>query len=177
MPEKIENYAPAPMLQQMRRKALRVFAIAAAIAVVWMLLPVVAPVAAAYSQTWLSDGLYGFLGYICHQMPERSFHIGIHQFGVCSRCFGVYFGVAAGILAYPLWRCVEEIEPLPRIWLFASIVPIGIDWSLGMLGIWENNHLSRFVTGLILGVGCSTYIVPAVVEIAFNLSPVGRSAK
>ena len=45
------------------------------------------------------------------------------------------------------------------------MVPIAIDWSLGAFGIWENTHLSRFITGLILGAACAIYIVPALVEI------------
>ena len=103
-------------------------------------------------------------------MPDRSFYILEHQLAVCSRCFGVYFGLLAGLIAYPLWRSIENIDPLPRIWLFASMVPIGIDWLLGMLDIWHNNHASRFITGMILGVGCATYIMPALVEIVRNLS-------
>ncbi|MBX3288056.1 MAG: DUF2085 domain-containing protein [Acidobacteria bacterium] len=163
--------------EQLKKKAYRAWFIVALIAAVWALATVLPAILPHVSETITGSSFFRFFGYICHQMPERSFHIGVHQFGVCSRCFGVYFGVAAGVLAYPLWRNVDEIEPLPRIWLFASIIPMGIDWSMGMLGIWENNHLSRFVTGLILGVGCSTYIVPAVVEITFNLSQSRRSAK
>jgi uncharacterized membrane protein len=103
-------------------------------------------------------------------MPERSFHLLDHQLAVCSRCFGVYFGLLAGLIAYPLWRSIENIDPLPRIWLFASMVPIAIDWSLGVLDIWHNNHASRFITGLILGFACATYIMPALVEIVRNFS-------
>jgi uncharacterized membrane protein len=62
-------------------------------------------------------------------------------------------------------RKVDEIEPLPRFWLFLAMIPIGIDWSLGVFGICENTHLSRFLTGLILGAACAIYIVPALVEI------------
>jgi uncharacterized membrane protein len=49
-------------------------------------------------------------------------------------------------------------------------VPISIDWSLTIFGIWENTHVSRFVTGAILGIACATYIVPALVEVVRNLS-------
>jgi hypothetical protein len=45
------------------------------------------------------------------------------------------------------------------------MIPIGVDWSLGAFGIWENTYLSRFITGLILGATCAIYIVPALVEI------------
>jgi uncharacterized membrane protein len=84
-------------------------------------------------------------------MPERSFHLDGHALAVCSRCFGVYFGLVAGFAAYPFFRPIDEIEPLARFWLFLALVPISVDWSLGVFGIWENTHLTRFVTGAILG--------------------------
>lgn len=137
---------------------------------VWVLLTVAAPLAKANGLVSISSPLYTFFGYICHQISDRSFHVEGEQFAVCSRCFGVYFGLVFGFAIYPLWRNIDGIEPLPRIWLFLSLMPIGIDWSLTVFGVWENTHLSRFLTGLILGVACATYIVPAIVEITRNLS-------
>ena len=136
----------------------------------WVLLILAAPIAKANGFIAVSSPLYNFFGYICHQISDRSFHIEGEQFAVCSRCFGVYFGLVVGFTVYPLWRNIAEVEPLPRFWLFLSIIPIAIDWLLTVFGIWENTHLSRFVTGLILGVACATYIVPAIVEITRNLT-------
>jgi uncharacterized membrane protein len=47
---------------------------------------------------------------------------------------------------------------------------MAIDWSLGFFGIWENTHFSRFLTGLIVGIACAVFIIPASVEIAQLLS-------
>jgi uncharacterized membrane protein len=102
-------------------------------------------------------------------MPERSFHLAEHPFAVCSRCFGVYFGLFAGFVVYPLLVKIEKTEPLPRFWLFLAMIPIGIDWTLGVFGIWENTHWSRFITGAILGAACAVFIIPALVEIFRNL--------
>ncbi len=137
---------------------------------VWVLLTVAAPLAKASGFDAVSSPLYNFFGYICHQISDRSFHVNGEQFAVCSRCFGVYFGLFFGFAIYPLWRNIDEIEPLRRVWLFLSLIPIGIDWSLTVFGIWENTQLSRFITGLILGVACATFIVPAIVEITRNLT-------
>ena len=170
MPDEVTSYTPIEARKFFKAQAVRVWAVALANALVWVLLILIPPVAAAGDTISVSSPLYKFFSYICHQMPERSFHVLGHQFGVCSRCFGVYFGVLLGFAIYPLWRPVDEIEPLPRFWLFLSLIPIAVDWSLGVFGIWENTHLSRFVTGTILGVSCATYIVPAVVEIKRNLT-------
>ena len=169
MTEPAENYISLDINDRFRAQAYRVWTVALAVVVVWLLLIVLPPIFAANGLKSASAPLYHFYGFICHQIPARSFHIFDQQLAVCSRCFGVYFGLFVGLIAYPLWRDIDNIEPLPRLWLFASMVPIGIDWSLGVFDIWENTHASRFITGLILGFACATYIIPALVEIVRNL--------
>lgn len=169
MNESAENYISPNSPVRFRGQAVRVWAVTVAVVAVWVAVIVAAPVSRVNG--WGFDtSIYAFFSYICHQLPERSLHLGAEQLAVCSRCFGVYFGLLAGLLVYPLWRRIDDIEPLPRIWLILSMVPIAVDWSLTIFGIWENTHLSRFLTGLILGVACATYIVPALVEIGRNLS-------
>jgi uncharacterized membrane protein len=158
------------MLAVMKRRAWRAWTAGLAFVIFWVLLILTPPIAKANGFSSLSTPLYHFFGYLCHQIPGRSFFIEGEQFGVCSRCFGVYLGLVVGFLVYPLWRSVGELEPLPKFWLFLSLVPISIDWSLTIFHIWENTHLSRFLTGLILGIACATYIVPAIVEIARNIA-------
>jgi uncharacterized membrane protein len=170
MSEPIGSYMPQSFFPALRRQAWIVWASGLFVVALWVLAILAAPVAKASGLTGLSSPLYHFFSYICHQIPARSFHVEGEPFGVCSRCFGVYFGLFLGFAIYPLWRRIDEIEPLPRFWLFLSLIPIGIDWSLTIFGIWENTHLSRLVTGLILGVACATFIVPALVEITRNLT-------
>ncbi len=165
MPEAAENYKSNDFLNNLRYTAFWFWGIAALISAVWVFLILLAPIAKANGLNGISDPLYHFYSYICHQMPSRSFHILAHEFGVCSRCFGVYFGILIGLLAYPLTRSMDEVEPLPRIWLFLAIVPMAIDWSLTFFGIWENTYFTRVTTGLILGFACAIFIVPALVEL------------
>ncbi|NOT49542.1 MAG: DUF2085 domain-containing protein [Acidobacteria bacterium] len=175
MTEPAGSYIPTDISRYFRSQAFRAWGVTVAIVFVWVVVIVLAPVALETGWISISSPIYTFFSYICHQLPERSLYFETHPLAVCSRCFGVYFGLFAGLLAYPLWRKIDDVEPLPRIWLFLSLVPIGIDWSLTVFGIWENTHASRFITGLILGIACATYIVPAVVEIRRNLSLRRRS--
>ena len=170
MSENSGSYISSPDRQRFRGQALRVWGVTIGFVAVWVLAILLPPLLAAGGGDTSAAPFYKFFSFICHQLPDRSFHLLQHQFAVCSRCFGVYFGLFAGLAAYPMIRDVDDIEPLPRIWLFASMVPIAVDWSLGVFGIWENNHASRFVTGLILGFACAIYIVPALVEIVRNFS-------
>ena len=40
--------------------------------------------------------MYAAGSFICHQIPERSFHLDGIQLPVCARCFGLYGGGALG---------------------------------------------------------------------------------
>lgn len=163
MTEPASSYMSLDIQRRHRTQAWRVWIITALIVLVWVGSIVAAPLLGLSS-------VYSFFSYVCHQMPDRSLHLDGHSMAVCTRCFGVYFGLAAGVLIYPLWRPIEEIEPIRRFWLFLSLIPVTIDWSLTVFEIWENTHLSRFVTGMILGVACATFIVPALVEVTRNFS-------
>lgn len=165
-----ENYTPQAILKDLRKTAIKAWAIGFSVVFIWVFVIVLAPVLAANNLENVSQPIYSFFRYLCHQIPERSFHIENHPFAVCSRCFGVYFGLFAGFVIYPLFRVIEETEPLPRLWLFLSLVPISLDWLLGVFDIWENTFLSRFSTGMILGIACAVFIIPAIVELGQLLS-------
>jgi uncharacterized membrane protein len=175
--EEVQQYVPINLRPELRSQAFRVWLIGCAVTLTWVSLILIAPIAKANGFTALSTPLYNFYSFICHQIPSRSFHIEGEPFGVCSRCFGVYFGLLLGYVIYPLWRAIDETEPISRIWLFLSLIPIGVDWSLTVFGIWENTFTSRFITGLILGIACATYIVPATVEITRNFTLRTRAKK
>ena len=169
MTQPIENYIPQNIASKFRKQAVRVWMISLMVVFVWVIVILLAPIGAANGFQDLSSPIYTFFSFLCHQLPERSINIEGHTIAVCSRCFGVYFGLLAGFLIYPFWRPIDEIMPLPRFWLFLSLIPIGVDWALTIFGIWENTHLSRSVTGFILGIACATFIIPALVEIFRNL--------
>ncbi|MGI8641328.1 MAG: DUF2085 domain-containing protein [Pyrinomonadaceae bacterium] len=170
MPDEIENYTPQIFLKNRRKQAIMVWSIFAFLTAAWIFLILIAPIAEANNLTNISSPIYKFFSYLCHQMPSRSFHLENHSFAVCTRCFGVYFGLLFGFIVYPFFRSIEEIEPLSRFWLFLALIPMGIDWSLGFFGVWENTHFSRFLTGLVLGTACAIFIIPALIELAQLLS-------
>lgn len=166
MPKPLSHYTPQMILKNQKRQAIKTWIISGFLIALWVFVILLAPIAGENSLTNISSPIYGFFSYLCHQIPARTFHLGEYPFAVCSRCFGVYFGLLFGFVIYPLFRSIDNIEPFPRFWLFLSLFPMGIDWSLGFFEIWENTHASRFITGLIVGTACAIYIVPALVELA-----------
>ncbi len=152
----------------MRSQAVRVWMVACSVWLVFVGFLVAPAFLNHFGAVDASATLMNAFGYICHQIPERSFHFFAHQIGVCSRCFGVYFGVLLGFAAFPIWRNLVDVEPPARRWLVLATAPLAVDFSLTFFGVWENTHLTRLVSGMILGFACGTYIIPALVEITRN---------
>ena len=168
MSETAENYIPQVAVKPTPdRTGLKVWLVLFFLSAVWVGLIAAAPLLKQAGYTPLAADIYYAFGYICHQIPERSFHIHEDKLAVCARCFGVYGGLLLGFLFYPLFRSLNDIRPRPRVWLILSTFPASIDWGLTFFGIWENTHLTRFLTGAILGAACAVYILPAIVEISF----------
>mgnify|MGYP005613697723 FL=1 len=107
--EDTQKYIPIAISARFRRQAWKAWAVGLAVVAVWVFLIILAPLAKTNEVTGLSSPLYTFFRFLCHQQPERSFHVMAEQFGVCSRCFGVYFGILTGFVVYPLWRRIDEI--------------------------------------------------------------------
>ena len=124
---------------------------------------VIAPLTAP---SHFATSIYRGFAIVCHQIPERSYFIAGHQLAVCSRCTGLYAGFALTFLLYPLLRPLRSIDWPPPVWLVLSATPMAIDFSLTFLGIWENTHTSRLVTGLLLGSVSVLYVMPGVAELS-----------
>jgi uncharacterized membrane protein len=69
-----------------------------ALAVAWVAALVFAP----FLPVPAAAVMYAAGSLICHQLPDRSFHLESFQLPVCARCFGVYVGGAIGPLAVTL---------------------------------------------------------------------------
>jgi uncharacterized membrane protein len=161
----VENYTPQNHVEKLKTRAYFTWIATLLVVLVWLLSIISAPILESAGNQSISQIIYTFFSYVCHQIDGRSYHIYVHKFAVCSRCFGVYAGLFVGIFVYPLFRKIDETEPLRRFWLFLAMIPIGIDWILGFMEIWENTHLSRLITGAILGIACGVFLLPAFADI------------
>jgi uncharacterized membrane protein len=89
---------------------------------------------------------YAIGSFVCHQRPERSFHLWGAQLPVCARCAGVYAGaaVAAFLPAFP-WR----LHPARLVAAAATpaAVTLVYEWTTGVM---PSNGI-RAATGLAIG--------------------------
>ena len=128
-----------------------------------------APIAIASSHIKLGLTIYQAFSTFCHQLPERSFFVAGYPFAVCARCTGLYGGFTLLLILYPLVRPLRSVSvPSPK-WLFLAAAPLFIDFSLTFLGIWENTHTSRLLTGILLGGVTAFYVMPGLVELSLRL--------
>lgn len=154
-----------------------VWSVVAPIGLLIVSMVVAAPVAVANDLPTLASTIYKAFSYLCHQIPERSFHIGQNKFAVCSRCTGLYAGFAFATIAMPLVRSLKRTDTPRIIWLLLSVVPLAIDFGLTYFGVWQNNHFTRVTTGGLFGAVAAIYLVPGLIELSSNIANRLRSAK
>ena len=167
MPAHISAYVPQ-FSAATRRRALAAWAACAAAAALVVGLTLLAPLALASGWGVAAEVLYRSFAVACHQMPERAFQLAGHPLAVCARCLGLYGGVLAGLLLYPLTRPLARTGAPWRGWLFLAAAPTTADFLLGVTGVWENTHASRFSTALGLGVVAAFYIAPGLIELGLS---------
>jgi uncharacterized membrane protein len=129
---------------------------------------IAAPLALGAGRPFLGLTIYQSFSYVCHQLPERSYFIGGHTLAVCSRCLGLYAGFALATILYPLVRSLRQTEAPARKWLFLAAAPLAVDFSLTFLGIWENTHSSRLITGALLGAVSVFYVMPGLMDLSLR---------
>lgn len=134
----------------------------AAATVAWVALIVLTPLALAHGYVTLPTVVYEACSLICHQRPERSFHLLGIQLPVCARCFGLYASGAVGAVAASLAAArVSLTEPTadPRAWLLVAAVPtavtLGCEWS----GLWYPTGASRAVAAIPLGLTAGWVVI------------------
>lgn len=126
----------------------------AALAIGWLVLLIAAPVA----PTPITTALYAVGSFICHQRPERSFHIEAVQLPVCARCLGIYAGAAIGALS----RLVpgSDLAIRARPVLIAAAVPTVVTLALEWTGVWAVGNGARAAAALPLGLAAAFVLVP-----------------
>jgi len=132
----------------------------------WALLLTLVPFIASRPQTSpagtaLIIAVYAIGSAVCHQRPERSYHLWTAQMPVCARCAGIYFG-AALMAIFAVVQGVQSRDRRPiqaaprtrgtaRLMLVVAALPalatLVYEWTTGDMPA----HWIRTATGVPLG--------------------------
>ena len=111
------------------------------------------------------------VGYaICHQIDERSFHIGDRPISLCARCTGMYVGAMIGLIYVGILGHRRTEWPPKNIFVMLGIflVSFGVDGinSAYMLFfeailLYEPSNTLRLITGTGMGLVIAIVLLPA----------------
>jgi uncharacterized membrane protein len=111
--------------------------------------------------------IYAAAAAVCHQLPERTFHLIGGPLAVCARCLGLYAGGAAvagaALVAFEALPASAAAGPSrARRLLAAAAVPTLITLSLEHLTSVPIGNSARFLTALPLGAAIAWVIAAAI---------------
>jgi uncharacterized membrane protein len=159
----------------MARNALRWFLIAAP--VMWVGALLVAAFIASRVQVGMiaygiSAAIYEVGSLVCHQRPERSFHMWGAQLPVCARCTGHYLGAAIVALAgaavgRPLLRGAwTHARALLLLGAVPTATTLLYEWTTGeMPGHWIRAAAGFPLGAVVMMVVLAASMAPSAVEI------------
>ena len=125
----------------------------------WVTMILTAPVALARARApVLTLAVYHAGSLVCHQRPERSFHLAGNQLPVCARCFGLYLSGAVGLTLASRRRRAFSTHAV-RLLLVLAALPIAATVALEWLGAIQTSNIHRLITGLPLGFAAGVVIV------------------
>ena len=141
-------------------------------AAAWLLLLITAP----FLTIPAAGVLYAAGALICHQLPDRSFHVQAIQLPVCARCFGLYGGAAVGsaVGAAGFARRWLAGRPLPWTrslkWAGTGVAAIptlatfALEWGFG----WPIPNAVRAIAALPLGFAVALVVVSALATVHYE---------
>jgi uncharacterized membrane protein len=117
--------------------------------------------------------VYGIGSLVCHQIPERSFHLAGFQLPVCARCLGIYFGAVAG--AVLVWLRVGAGQPpalLPSVTArrlaVGAAMPTLVTVLLESAGMWHPSNITRATAGFPFGGMLALVVVSALATLHYD---------
>jgi uncharacterized membrane protein len=95
---------------------------------------------------------------VCHRMPERTLALWGLAMPVCSRCAGIFAGLALGAaVAWPRWSMARARLPLAGA--AALMVADVVTQDAGLHPVW---HATRLATGFLFGYLAAATIATAI---------------
>ena len=139
-------------------------------ALTWLALLIAAPAGPSI----LATLTYAVGAIVCHQIPERSFHVAGFQLPVCARCLGIYAGFAmtasftAAMGSRLASRSGQFTARAARRAFIVGATPTAVTLALEWSGVWRGTNIVRAMAGLALGSGVAFVVMSAAATLHYN---------
>lgn len=121
-------------------------------------LPLLAPTLESSGHHRLASLIYDPFSLICHQLPERSFHIFGYKMAYCERCFAIYGATLLLGLIYGASR--RSMRPATILEAVVLSIPMAIDGFTQLFGWRESTWELRVVTGSLFALAIAWFVFP-----------------
>lgn len=124
---------------------------------VWLAAILIAPLDGV--PALLAAGAYAAGSFVCHQRPERAFHLAGAPMPVCARCFGLYASAAAGGL---IALAMSPPAPSPRAarrWIAVAALPTVLTLLIEVAGLAHPASALRALAAVPLGAAAAWVVV------------------
>ena len=113
--------------------------------------------------------VYAIGSIVCHQLPERSFHLWGAQMPVCARCTGIYVGAALAPILYALLTVRLKADTTYRmdathaaraallLGALPTIATLAYEWTTGVTA----SNAIRALAGFPLGAAIAAIVLSA----------------
>jgi len=141
-------------------------------ALVWVATIVAAPILLSHGATLPVLLVYQAGSFICHQLPDRSFHLAGVQMPVCARCTGLYVSGAIGacLALIGLQPTVGDVRRWFAIAALPTLLSVGAEWG----GLVHPSGIARALLGFPLGALTGWWIVHALRSQALRTRPLAQ---
>jgi uncharacterized membrane protein len=132
--------------------------------VLFAVLPVAEPLLRAAGWQAAADAIFGAYGWVCHQLPSRSWVLAGEPLAWCERNTAIYTTMAACGL---LWPAVRRHVPRLSAAGFALLcLPMALDGFTQLAALRESTWELRTITGTLFGAACIWFGYPLLARTA-----------
>ena len=106
---------------------------------------------------------YQFGALICHQIPDRTLHVGGKLLPVCARDTGIYIGMFIALIYLCLkgrWKCDKPPKLALTVILCIFFIPMGLDGITSYLGLRPTTNMIRIISGCFFGLAIPFFMIP-----------------